>query len=146
MIKLFRYGERTFLLYLPVHQRLLGRGRRQQDALAGSTRSPTQVEKIEFHIALRTSAPLTFIHVYFFNLHTRRDKAFRTVKKLTEEGEKVIGIVCGGDGTIMWVVSELNRYAIDPMRIPLGVMPLGTGNDFSQHLGWGKEKTMVTEN
>jgi diacylglycerol kinase (ATP) len=30
--------------------------------------------------------------------------------------------------------------------VALGVIPLGTGNDFSQHLGWGKEKTTLTEN
>ena len=49
-----------------------------------------------------------------------------------------IGIVCGGDGTIMWVVSEMNKHKIDVMKVPLGVIPLGTGNDFSQYLGWGK--------
>jgi diacylglycerol kinase family enzyme len=29
------------------------------------------------------------------------------------------------------------------MKIALGVIPLGTGNDFSQFLGWGKEKTSI---
>jgi diacylglycerol kinase family enzyme len=29
------------------------------------------------------------------------------------------------------------------MKIGLGVIPLGTGNDFSQFLGWGKEKTSI---
>ena len=57
-----------------------------------------------------------------------------------------IGIVCGGDGTIMWVVSEMNKHKIDVMKVPLGVIPLGTGNDFSQYLGWGKEKTALVEN
>lgn len=56
-------------------------------------------------------------------------------------------IVCGGDGTIMWVVSEMHNYTIDPAKVAIAVLPLGTGNDFSQHLGWGKEKkATVVEN
>ncbi len=47
-------------------------------------------------------------------------------------------MACGGDGTIMWVVSELSKHGIDPMSTPIAVIPLGTGNDFSQALGWGK--------
>ena len=34
----------------------------------------------------------------------------------------------------MWVVQELFNYFIDPLDISLGVIPLGTGNDFSQYL------------
>jgi len=43
----------------------------------------------------------------------------------------------------MWVVSELFKYQINAMKIALGVIPLGTGNDFSQYLGWGKEKASI---
>ena len=46
----------------------------------------------------------------------------------------------------MWVVSELHKNKIDAMKVPLGVIPSGTGNDFSQYLGWGKEKTTLVEN
>ena len=77
---------------------------------------------------------------------THRDKAFLKLREVVGKDRPVIGIVCGGDGTIMWVVSEMNKYHIDPMKVPLGVIPLGTGNDFSQFLGWGKEKTTLVEN
>lgn len=39
----------------------------------------------------------------------------------------------------MWVVSELSQYHIDHSKVPITMLPLGTGNDFSQVLGWGKE-------
>ena len=45
---------------------------------------------------------------------------------------------CGGDGTVMWVVSQMSVFGIKPVDCPLAVIPLGTGNDFSQNLGWGK--------
>ena len=43
----------------------------------------------------------------------------------------------------MWVVAEMDRWKIDAGLVALGVIPLGTGNDFSQYLGWGKEKTTL---
>lgn len=39
----------------------------------------------------------------------------------------------------MWVVSELSKFDIDHSKVPVAMLPLGTGNDFSQILGWGKE-------
>lgn len=46
-------------------------------------------------------------------------------------------IICGGDGTILWVVSEVMKAKIDPEKICFGIIPIGTGNDFSRSLGWG---------
>lgn len=60
------------------------------------------------------------------------------MKELIGKKQRVICVVCGGDGTIMWVVSEMFNHQIDPIKIPITVLPLGTGNDFSQYLGWGK--------
>jgi len=47
-------------------------------------------------------------------------------------------VICGGDGTVMWVATELKNFEIDHMKCPIAMLPLGTGNDFSQVLGWGK--------
>mmetsp|Transcript_15083 Transcript_15083/g.17073 ORF Transcript_15083/g.17073 Transcript_15083/m.17073 type:complete len:392 (-) Transcript_15083:125-1300(-) len=44
-------------------------------------------------------------------------------------------IACGGDGTVKWVVSELER--VECLDIPIGVIPFGTGNDFARVCGWG---------
>ena len=48
-------------------------------------------------------------------------------------------IVCGGDGTVMWVVEELVKAGIDLQNCPIGILPFGTGNDFSRVLGWGPD-------
>lgn len=41
----------------------------------------------------------------------------------------------------MWVVTEMVKYNIKIFNVPIGVIPLGTGNDFSRELGWGYEKS-----
>jgi diacylglycerol kinase (ATP) len=46
-------------------------------------------------------------------------------------------IVCGGDGTVMWAVEEMVKYKIEVDKCPIGIVPFGTGNDFSRVLGWG---------
>lgn len=59
-------------------------------------------------------------------------------KTLFDPNTKII--VCGGDGTINWVVSMLMEYYESNKinsRPPIAVLPLGTGNDLSNMLGWG---------
>ncbi|XP_033136643.1 diacylglycerol kinase 3 isoform X2 [Brassica rapa] len=48
-------------------------------------------------------------------------------------------MVAGGDGTVGWVLGclgELNKDGTLPIP-PVGVIPLGTGNDLSRSFGWG---------
>ncbi|RUP45046.1 ATP-NAD kinase-like domain-containing protein [Jimgerdemannia flammicorona] len=44
----------------------------------------------------------------------------------------------GGDGTVMSVFEEMVKHQIDMNKVFFSCIPFGTGNDFSQVLGWGR--------
>uniref|UniRef100_A0A8C0ISJ4 Diacylglycerol kinase n=1 Tax=Chelonoidis abingdonii TaxID=106734 RepID=A0A8C0ISJ4_CHEAB len=46
-------------------------------------------------------------------------------------------LVCGGDGSVGWVLSEIDNSTCTNRQCQLGVLPLGTGNDLARVLGWG---------
>ncbi|CAI9736844.1 diacylglycerol kinase delta-like isoform X2 [Octopus vulgaris] len=45
-------------------------------------------------------------------------------------------LVCGGDGSIGWVLTEIDKLDIHK-QCQIGVLPFGTGNDLARVLGWG---------
>ncbi|XP_041021570.1 diacylglycerol kinase 7-like [Juglans microcarpa x Juglans regia] len=56
-----------------------------------------------------------------------------------ETREKMRVMVAGGDGTVGWVLGslgELKKQGREPFP-PVGIIPLGTGNDLSRSFGWG---------
>ena len=47
-------------------------------------------------------------------------------------------LVCGGDGTVSWIIHMLEKMQL-PHKLwpPIAVLPLGTGNDLARIHGWG---------
>ncbi|XP_055345761.1 diacylglycerol kinase epsilon-like [Paramacrobiotus metropolitanus] len=45
-------------------------------------------------------------------------------------------LICGGDGTVGWILTTIDKLKLKP-RPAVGIIPIGTGNDLSNVLGWG---------
>jgi len=47
-------------------------------------------------------------------------------------------LVCGGDGTVSWIISALDSLNLKQRKWPpIAILPLGTGNDLARVHGWG---------
>lgn len=67
------------------------------------------------------------------------------VSELT--GLKNIFQVAGGDGTVGWVLSSVGALRELPGATsipPVGIIPLGTGNDLSRSFGWVRTQRNLT--
>lgn len=60
----------------------------------------------------------------------------RAALELYKEVPNLRILTIGGDGTASWILSYLDEVGI-PNKIPVAVLPLGTGNDLARALGWG---------
>jgi diacylglycerol kinase (ATP) len=62
---------------------------------------------------------------------------FQDLLEATRVRDIVRVFVAGGDGTVMWTIQESILHGIDLKKVAFGVIPYGTGNDFSRTLKWG---------
>ena len=81
------------------------------------------------------------VYIYDIRDGAPGDKpSFKALKAETEKldaGEFIAVVACGGDGTVLWVASELEATQIEESRIAVAVIPFGTGNDFAGVTMWG---------
>jgi hypothetical protein len=49
-------------------------------------------------------------------------------------------LIGGGDGTVLSIIENLAKNGIDEKKCTFGHMPLGTGNDLANSLGFGSKK------
>jgi len=73
------------------------------------------------------------------------DKFLKEVKDVIEKhrGRKIKFVVGGGDGSIRWTLTVIDRIYADSslsahIKYPLAILPLGVGNELSRCTGWSK--------
>jgi hypothetical protein len=60
------------------------------------------------------------------------------IRRFLIDHPKLRVLVCGGDGTMCWVLNAIASLNLSKDAIPkMACMPLGTGNDLSRMYGWG---------
>jgi len=103
----------------------------------------TKLEKEEVDLKIDDHGDVR-IHIFDIRKGSRGEKpGFVKLKNRIEElkangSVAVIRVmVAGGDGTVMWSFSELQDTGVPPDKVCVGVIPFGTGNDFSRTMGWG---------
>ena len=86
-------------------------------------------------------------HLYFIDLFSEasRRQGLELIKNFTLSNSEFRVIICGGDGTIPWVLAEISNEGISLARIVFGIIPVGTGNDFSRSLGWGTDTVPISK-
>jgi diacylglycerol kinase (ATP) len=85
-------------------------------------------------------------HLHIFDLFDSfsRKAGFAMARTFSGEAVDCRVVICGGDGTIPWVLAELLDVGVDLTKIVIGILPIGTGNDFSRSVGWGATGPKVT--
>lgn len=100
---------KTFIIYNPI---------------AGNKKSKKKFQKIVNYLEKNN------IQFVFFKTKSRGE-ATKITKKITNNlGEKINLIAAGGDGTLTEVLNGVNDFD----NVNLGILPIGSGNDFAKKL------------
>eukprot|EP00918_Siedleckia_nematoides_P025709 GHVU01055462.1.p1 GENE.GHVU01055462.1~~GHVU01055462.1.p1 ORF type:complete len:629 (+),score=103.36 GHVU01055462.1:236-2122(+) len=73
--------------------------------------------------------------------HKLKAQAVSASTSANGTGDKPVRVlVAGGDGTVLWCLTEMDKHGIPLDGVALGVIPYGTGNDFARALGWNRNE------
>ncbi|CAM9120842.1 unnamed protein product [Discosporangium mesarthrocarpum] len=74
-----------------------------------------------------------------FDLQEIKEKKWTPEEKLSpfKGVPDVKVLICGGDGTMGWILSCIDRLEAPAGSFPVAMMPLGTGNDLARSFQWG---------
>jgi diacylglycerol kinase (ATP) len=89
-------------------------------------------------LARINTALRTVVRDLDITITTGPDDAIRAAARAVEDRYDAL-YVGGGDGTLNLVLRGLLAGGAGPITLPIGVIPLGTGNDFAKALGLGDD-------
>ncbi|VWU49172.1 diacylglycerol kinase, putative [Hepatocystis sp. ex Piliocolobus tephrosceles] len=77
----------------------------------------------------------------------KKNTTISSEEKQSEEHKNfsVYILVAGGDGTLNWVIQEVDNYNINYNKFAIGLIPFGTANDFSKTFGWKRINGVLNE-
>ena len=84
------------------------------------------------HIMRRFRSWLNPLQVYDLK-HCNPNEVLRQFRDVP----RVKVLVCGGDGSVGWVLGCMDESIKIDRQPPIAILPLGTGNDLARILGWG---------
>jgi len=79
------------------------------------------------------------IYSYFYDMTKGTPgnrPAYHAIAKGVKEKRNIIACACGGDGSVVWMTTEIELHKIPHDKIYYAVIPYGTGNDFARAFGW----------
>mmetsp|Transcript_6778 Transcript_6778/g.18708 ORF Transcript_6778/g.18708 Transcript_6778/m.18708 type:complete len:511 (-) Transcript_6778:68-1600(-) len=110
---------------------------------AGGNRAATYLNDVGTH-HLNFAEAGVFADLWIYNIRegdSGKKEGFLQVKRLSNAcngaSDLIRILVAGGDGTVMWTLTELTKTQVDMTKVAVGHIPFGTANDFSRTTGWG---------
>ena len=124
---------------------------------SGSRASLTLHDRIKRRYQTHKDCEVIFLDDYQGNQEVLRERvryeAYRRHNNAEEKEKRPAvrarAVACGGDGTVSWTFSLLKTACEEEERefgvsagycVPVGQLPMGTGNEFARVFGWNESK------